>query len=143
MNIGQAAERSGLPAKTIRYYEEIGLVAPARADNGYRDYSDADVHTLRFVQRARAMGFSVEECRALLALYTNRQRSSADVKALAREKLGEIDRRLAQMMELRATLEVLVDACHGDRRPDCPILDGLAGPEARADGAIPGKPSRD
>ena len=126
MNIGQAAERSGLPPKTIRYYEEIGLVAPGRAGNGYRDYDDTDVHNLRFVQRARAMGFSVEECRQLLALYQDRGRSSADVKALASEKLEEIDRRIAQMKELRATLEKLVHACHGDARPDCPILDGLA-----------------
>lgn len=128
MNIGQAAERSGLPPKTIRYYEEIGLVAPDRAENGYRDYDETDVHNLRFVQRARALGFSVEECRQLLALYQDRTRSSADVKALAREKLHEIDRKIAQMKELRATLVTLIDACHGDARPECPILDGLACP---------------
>jgi len=128
MNIGQAAERSGLPPKTIRYYEEIGLVAPDRAENGYRDYDETNVHNLRFVQRARALGFSVEECRQLLALYQDRTRSSADVKALAREKLHEIDRKIAQMKELRATLVTLIDACHGDARPECPILDGLACP---------------
>jgi len=128
MNIGQAADRSGLPPKTIRYYEEIGLVAPGRSENGYRDYDETDVHNLRFVQRARTLGFTVEECRQLLALYQDRDRSSADVRALASEKLDEIDRRIAQMKELRATLMTLVNACHGDTRPECPILDGLARP---------------
>lgn len=127
MNIGTASERSGLPSKTIRYYEDIGLLRPDRAGNGYRDYSMADVHRLRFLQRARGLGFSVEECRQLLSLYGDRERESAEVKAIAQAKLGEIDRKIAQLTELRTVLGHLVDACHGDHRPDCPILDGLSG----------------
>lgn len=127
MNIGEAAGRSGLPAKTIRYYEEIGLLTPARADNGYRDYSASDVHRLKFLQRSRSLGFSVEECRQLLSLYGDRQRESADVKALAEHKLGEIDRKIAELAELREALRHLVEHCHGDARPECPILDDLAG----------------
>ena len=127
MNIGTAAERSGLPAKTIRYYEEIGLLAPGRADNGYRDYSLSDVHRLRFLQRSRSLGFSVEECRQLLSLYGDTHRESAEVKALAEAKLAEIDRKISELAELRAALSHLVSACRGDARPDCPILEGLAG----------------
>jgi Cu(I)-responsive transcriptional regulator len=129
MNIGDAAERSGLPAKTIRYYEDIRLVKPARGENGYRDYSSDDVHRLRFLQRARSLGFSVEECRQLLSLYTDKQRESADVKAVAEAKLVEIDRKIAELVSLQKTLRHLVHACHGDERPDCPILDELAGVE--------------
>ena len=127
MNIGTAAEQSGLPAKTIRYYEDIGLMRPDRAGNGYRDYSAADVHRLRFVQRSRSLGFSVEECRQLLSLYGDSHRESADVKALAKAKLTEIDRKLEELAGLRDTLRHLVEHCHGDHRPDCPIIDGLAG----------------
>ena len=127
MNIGDAAERSGLPPKTIRYYEDIGLVHPSRASNGYRDYSTADIHRLRFVQRARSLGFTVEECRQLLSLYGDSGRESADVKALAKVKLAEIDRKIEELMGLRKTLNHLVHTCHGDHRPDCPILDELAG----------------
>ena len=127
MNIGTASEKSGLPPKTIRYYEDIGLLSPGRADNGYRDYSTADVHRLRFLQRSRGLGFSVEECRQLLSLYGDTQRESAEVKAIAESKLAEIDRKIAELLELKATLGHLVDACHGDHRPECPILDGLAG----------------
>lgn len=97
MNIGTAAEQSGLPPKTIRYYEDIGLLRPDRADNGYRDYSMADVHRLRFLQRSRSLGFSVEECRQLLSLYGDKERESADVKAIAEAKLAEIDRKLAEL----------------------------------------------
>lgn len=129
MNIGDAAERSGLPAKTIRYYEEIGLLKPDRSGNGYRDYSTADVHRLKFLQRSRSLGFSVEECRQLLSLYGDSHRESADVKAIAKVKLGEIDRKIAELVSLRETLRHLVDHCHGDKRPDCPIIDGLAGDE--------------
>ena len=93
MNIGDASERSGLPAKTIRYYEDIGLLKPDRSENGYRDYSTADVHRLKFLQRSRSLGFSVEECRQLLSLYGDSHRESADVKAIAEVKLGEIDRK--------------------------------------------------
>jgi MerR family copper efflux transcriptional regulator len=127
MNIGTASEKSGLPPKTIRYYEDIGLLSPGRADNGYRDYSTADVHRLRFLQRSRGLGFSVEECRQLLSLYGDTQRESSEVKAIAESKLTEIDRKIAELLELKATLGHLVDACHGDHRPECPILDGLAG----------------
>jgi MerR family transcriptional regulator, copper efflux regulator len=127
MNIGDAAERSGLPAKTIRYYEDIHLLKPARGENGYRDYSSEDVHRLRFLQRARSLGFSVEECRQLLSLYADKRRESADVKAVAEAKLMEIDRKIAELVSLRKTLRHLVHACHGDDRPDCPILDELSG----------------
>ena len=127
MNIGDAAERSGLPAKTIRYYEDIRLVKPARGENGYRDYSSEDVHRLRFLQRARGLGFSVEECRQLLSLYGDKRRESADVKAVAEAKLIEIDRKIAELVSLQKTLRHLVHACHGDDRPDCPILDELSG----------------
>lgn len=140
MVVGEAARRSGLPIRTIHYYEEIGLVVPARRDNGYRDYAEADVHTLRFLQRARTLGFSIEECRALLSLYADRNRASADVKALAQAKIGEIDQKIAELGTLRATLQRLVTACHGDQRPECPILDGLAGsgtPERPRQGPIP------
>lgn len=127
MNIGTAARQSGLPPKTIRYYEDIGLLTADRAANGYRDYSSEDVHRLRFVQRSRSLGFSVEECRQLLALYTDRDRASADVKAIATEKLGEIDRKIAELTGLREMLGHLVESCHGDARPECPIIDGLSG----------------
>jgi Cu(I)-responsive transcriptional regulator len=127
MNIGTASEKSGLPAKTIRYYEDIGLLRPGRAENGYRDYSGADVHRLKFLQRSRGLGFSVDECRQLLSLYGDSSRESAEVKAIAESKLKEIDRKVAELLELRATLGHLVEACHGDQRPECPILDGLAG----------------
>ena len=108
MNIGNAAEKSGLSAKTIRYYEDIGLLQADRAGNGYRDYSMSDVHRLRFLQRSRSLGFSVEECRQLLSLYSDKDRESASVKAIAKAKLTEIDRKLAELTELRDTLRVLV-----------------------------------
>jgi len=127
MNIGTAARQSGLPPKTIRYYEDIGLLMADRAANGYRDYSTEDVHRLRFVQRSRSLGFSVAECRQLLSLYTDRDRASADVKAIATEKLGEIDRKIAELTGLREMLGHLVATCHGDARPECPIIDGLSG----------------
>lgn len=127
MNIGDAAIQSGLPAKTIRYYEDIGLVAPARSGNGYRDFSDTDLHKLAFVQRARSLGFSIEECRALLSLYDDRARASADVKALAKAHLTQIEEKITGLQAMQKTLSELVHKCHGDDRPDCPILDGLAG----------------
>lgn len=127
MNIGEASERSQLPAKTIRYYEDVGLVRPDRARNGYRDYSTVDVHRLRFLQKARGLGFSVEECRQLLSLYDDRSRESAEVKRLAEAKLAEIERKIAELASLRAALGHLVAHCHGDHRPDCPILEELAG----------------
>ena len=127
MNIGAAADLTGLPAKTIRYYEDIGLVRPARSDNGYRSFRDSDVHKLIFLSRARSLGFTIDDCRTLLSLYEDRARASADVKALAQEHLAEIEKKIAELQSLRATLSRLVSSCHGDDRPECPILDGLAG----------------
>lgn len=132
MNIGTVSAKSKLPAKTIRYYEDIALLKPARAENGYRDYSDQDVHRLRFLQRARSLGFSIEECRLLLSLYEDENRASSDVKALASEKVDEIDRKIRELKSLKSTLKNLVDHCHGDQRPDCPIIDELAGGDGRA-----------
>lgn len=128
MNIGEAASKTGLPAKTIRFYEEIGLVAPAvRSENGYRVYGDRDVHVLRFLNRARSLGFRVEECRELLAMYRDKKRASADVKAMALARIENIDEKIAQLRSMKATLAHLAEACHGDDKPDCPILDDLAG----------------
>ena len=127
MNIGEAAQRSKLPAKTIRYYEDIALVNPARLDNGYRDYSENDIHRLRFLQRSRSLGFTIEECRLLLSLYEDDQRASADVKAVANQKISKIDRKIKELRSLRKTLSALAENCHGDDKPDCPIIDDLAG----------------
>ena len=137
MNIGEAAQRSGLSAKTIRYYEESGLIAPAaRAENGYRDYSDTDVHKLRFVRHARGLGFSVDDCAQLLSLYQDKSRHSADVKAIAQQHLSDVENKIRELEELRNTLSHLVDCCHGDNRPDCPILEGIAeGPEDTIEGS--------
>lgn len=126
MNIGEAAERTGLPAKTIRYYEEIGLVRAPRDTNGYRAFGPAELHKLAFLGRARALGFSIEECRALLRLYEDQARASAEVKALAMGHLADIDAKIADLKEMRATLADLISACAGDARPDCPILKSLA-----------------
>ncbi|CAN7606480.1 Cu(I)-responsive transcriptional regulator [Rhizobium sp. LjRoot258] len=126
MNIGQASQRSGLAPKTIRYYEDIGLIRPERSGNGYRDYAETDVHKLRFLQRSRGLGFSVEECRQLLALYEDKSRASADVKELTQTKLTEIDRKIQELTGLRRTLEHLIHACRGNDRPDCPILEELS-----------------
>ncbi len=127
MNIGAVSHRSGLPAKTIRYSEDIGLIAPDRRENGYRDYSREDVDRLCFLQRSRSLGFSVEECRQLLSLYGDRKRESGDVKAMASAKLGAIDRKIAELRGLRDMLSHLVENCHGDHRPECPIIEGLSG----------------
>ena len=126
MNIGAVARASGLPAKTIRYYEEIALIRPDRSENGYRTFSERHLHQLAFLSRARGLGFSIDECRALLALYEDRERASADVKRLAEEHLAEIDRKLTELQEMRVALAGLVRRCHGDDRPDCPILEGIA-----------------
>lgn len=128
MHIGAVAERSGVPTKTIRYYESIGLIAQAgRTGSGYRVYGERDLQTLRFIQRARSLGFTVADVAALLALWRDTERNSAQVKSLAEEHLREIDRKIAALRGLRATLDHLVAACHGDERPECPILDDLAG----------------
>jgi len=130
MNIGEAARRSGVPAKTIRYYEDVDLIPNAvRRDNGYRDYSDRDVEVLRFLRHARGLGFSVEECRGLLSLYEDKTRASADVKALALKHIVEMDAKIAELQSIRATLQTLADRCQGDHRPDCPILENLASPD--------------
>ena len=126
MNIGQAAKQSGISAKMIRYYESIGLISPAvRTDSGYRVYSDHDVHTLRFVRRARDLGFSVEQMNELLALWQDRSRASADVKRIALEHVEELERKAEALREMAATLKHLAQHCHGDARPDCPILENL------------------
>ncbi|MDE3123581.1 MAG: Cu(I)-responsive transcriptional regulator, partial [Paracoccaceae bacterium] len=122
MNIATVAERSGLPAKTIRYYEDIGLIRPARRDNGYRDFAEADLHKLAFLGRARSLGFSIEECRVLLALWEDRSRASADVKTLALKHLDAVDAKITELQGMRDTLAALVHHCAGDHRPDCPIL---------------------
>ena len=126
MNIKEVAERAGLPAKTIRYYEEIGLIRPLRGANGYRAFRESDLHKLAFLGRARGLGFTIEECRRLLALYEDRGRASADVKALAEAHLRDMEVKIAELRAMQATLRDLVAHCAGDHRPDCPILIGLA-----------------
>lgn len=126
MNIKSVSEATGLPAKTIRYYEDVGLVQPAREANGYRVFSTNDLHKLAFLARARSLGFPVESCRNLLALYDDKDRASADVKALAQHHLNEIDQKLRELTTMRDTLSELVQSCAGDNRPDCPILSDLA-----------------
>lgn len=125
MNIKDVSQRAGIPAKTIRYYEEIGLIRPLRSANGYRAFRESDLHKLAFLARARGLGFSIEDCRRLLALYEDRSRASADVKALAQSHLEDIARKIAELQAMQATLAELVTACAGDARPDCPILKGL------------------
>ena len=132
MNIKDVAERSGLPAKTIRYYEDIGLIRPLRGQNGYRVFRDSDLHKLAFLARARGLGFSIEDCRTLLALYEDRSRASSDVKAVATAHLARIADKITELRAMQDTLTHLVRACAGDKRPDCPILRGL-GDQAPAD----------
>lgn len=129
MNIGQAAEASGVSAKMIRYYEQIGLIPKAaRSGTGYRHYGASDVHTLRFVRRARDLGFSVEQIGELLALWRDRRRSSASVKAVAQSHIDRLKAKIAELQSMVQTLEHLADHCHGDERPECPILEDLALP---------------
>ncbi len=125
MNIGEVAAQSGLPAKTIRYYEEIGLVCPLRDANGYRAFQETEVHKLTFLGRARALGFSIQDCRALLALYGDETRASADVKEIAQSHLHQIEEKISALQSMHATLSHLVAECAGDDRPDCPILRDL------------------
>lgn len=126
MKISDASQRADLPVKTVRYYADIGLVAPSdRAANGYRDYSDRSVRQLIFVRRARAFGFSIEECRELLELYDDRNRNSSDVKEIAAKRLQQIKDKQIELARLHDELEHLVECCNGDARPDCPILDYL------------------
>lgn len=127
MNIGLAAKSSGVSAKMIRYYEQIGLIPQAaRSDAGYRHYSASDVHSLRFIRRARDLGFSVEQIFALLALWHDRERASSDVKAVALSHVTELRAKIAELQAMLQTLEHLADHCHGTNRPDCPILADLA-----------------
>ncbi|MDP3673443.1 MAG: Cu(I)-responsive transcriptional regulator [Telluria sp.] len=126
-NIGQAAKASGVSAKMIRHYESIGLTgAVRRTGAGYRMYGEQDVQILQFIHRARALGFSLDQIGELLALWKDKQRASADVRALARRHIEELDRKIAEMASMRRTLEALARSCHGDKRSDCPILDDLA-----------------
>lgn len=127
MTIGEAARRSGVSAKMIRHYEKMGLIPPApRRKQGYRDYSDRDVHILRFIGRARDLGFGMAEIAGLLDLWADRNRHSADVKAIAKARLADIQTRISELQGMAATLSRLADCCAGDDRPDCPILDDLA-----------------
>ena len=126
--IGEAAQRSGVSARMVRHYEGLGLLpAVARTDSGYRQYGDADIHTLRFIKRSRDLGFSMEEIAELVGLWNNRRRASASVKRIAQKHVGELEQRIADMQAMQRTLSHLVHCCHGDARPDCPILDDLAG----------------
>ncbi|MBM3510929.1 MAG: Cu(I)-responsive transcriptional regulator [Alphaproteobacteria bacterium] len=127
MNIGEVAAATGLTAKAIRYYESIDLIPRAsRSAGGYRKYDDNDVQTLRFVRRARDLGFSIEHVSELLSLYRDRDRSSAEVKRIVEDRITEIERKVAELQSMRATLQRLSERCHGDERPECPILDDLA-----------------
>lgn len=125
MNIGDASKRTSLPAKTIRYYEEIGLITPPRDANGYRSFRDNDMHKLAFLGRARALGFTIEDCRNLLALWDDQDRASADVRAIASGHLAQIETKIVDLQDIRATLTELVNECAGDDRPDCPIIKSL------------------
>ena len=127
MNIGQAARHSGVSAKMIRHYEEIGLTPKAaRSYSGYRTYTDNDVHTLRFIRQARSLGFSIKQIEQLLGLWRNQRRPSSKVKALALSHIAELDARIAELQAMKRTLQSLAAHCHGDDRPECPILEGLA-----------------
>ncbi len=129
MNIGTVAAESGVPPKTIRYYESVGLVPSAkRAPNGYRVYDEIDVQTLLFIQRARSLGFTVNEVANLLTLWRDRNRTSAEVKALALRRIDQVDRKIRELDTLKRALLDLAERCYGDERPDCPILEELAGP---------------
>jgi len=131
MNIGEAARESGVTAKMIRYYESVGLLtAKARTTAGYRVYGSEEIHSLRFIRQARRLGFLVEDIRRLLALWHDRSRASAEVKSIALEHVTDLDRRIAELTEMRNTLAHLAAHCHGDQRPECPIIERLADPEA-------------
>jgi Cu(I)-responsive transcriptional regulator len=130
VNIGEAAKQSGVSAKMVRHYESLGLLgAVARTDSGYRLYSAVDVHTLRFIKRCRDLGFSMAEIGELVGLWQNKRRASANVKKIAQKHMDELSERIAAMQAMQRTLSTLLDCCHGDDRPDCPILDDLAGKE--------------
>lgn len=143
MNIGRAAKISGVSPKMIRYYEQTGLIPrAARQDSGYRDYDDADVHRLRFIRRARDLGFTVEQIGELLGLWSDRSRASADVKAFALEHIEQLKEKMAEIQAMVRTLETLADHCHGDDRPDCPIIEGLAEGDGTPSHLVPREPQR-
>lgn len=126
MTIGEAATRSGVPPKTIRFYEEAGIIKPAaRGENRYRAYSEPDVHTLRFIHRARRLGFPLKDVAALLELYRDSGRASRDVKKLALQHVAELDRKIGELTAIRNAISAVAEQCHGDHRPECPILDDL------------------
>jgi Cu(I)-responsive transcriptional regulator len=128
VNIGSAAEQCGVSAKMIRYYESLGMLGKVRrTDSGYRQYSQAEVHVLRFIKRARDLGFSMTEIAELVSLWNNRRRTSASVKRIAQKHADELAQRVAALQEMQRTLSHLIHGCHGDNRPECPILDKLAG----------------
>ncbi len=136
MNIGQAASTSGVSAKMIRHYEELGLLPEARrTEAGYRQYEQADVHTLRFIRHSRDLGFSLSEIAELVSLWQNRRRPSRQVKALAETHIKELEQKASEILAMKSALEHLVLCCHGDDRPECPILDGLAAERVIAEGA--------
>ena len=136
MNIGQAAKESGVSAKMIRYYEQIGLIPKAvRSGSGYRNYTEADVHTLGFIRRARDLGFSIEQILQLLALWRNRERTSADVKAVALEHVRSLKAKSQELQAMARTLEHLAEHCEGDYRPHCPIIDNLSAGQSRSSAA--------
>ena len=127
LNIGEAAAESGVSAKMIRHYESLGLLRAARrSEGGYRLYESNDLHVLRFIRRARDLGFSMKDIGHLLGLWQNRRRASADVRRIAQEHISDLNRKIAELQSMRRTLEHLVHHCHGDQRPDCPILDDLS-----------------
>ena len=127
VNIGQASKASGVSAKMIRHYEEVGLIpAASRTESGYRQYNEAEVHSLRFIRHARDLGFSIAQIGELVGLWQNRRRSSSRVKALALAHVAELERKVANLQAMKETLEHLAHCCHGDDRPECPILDRLA-----------------
>ncbi|MHA1544835.1 MAG: Cu(I)-responsive transcriptional regulator [Alphaproteobacteria bacterium] len=132
MNIGDVSARSGIPAKTIRYYEEVGLVSPLREPNGYRAFREKELHKLAFLGRARSLGFTIDDCRALLGLYEDETRVSADVKRIANQHLEKIEAKITGLEAMRKTLSYLIEECAGDHRPDCPILNDLCGSQCSA-----------
>ena len=142
MNIGEAAQAAGVTAKMIRYYESIGLIGEARrSDAGYRQYTDNEIHTLRFIKRSRDLGLSIERIKTLLALWRDKTRKSADVKKLAHQYMAELDEDIRKLQSIRDQLQLMAQCCRGDQRPDCPIIENLAGAPDAADASDAAAPS--